>query len=133
MRILFLCKANVTRSQMAEAFFNEYSKKHTSESAALKIDINYIDERVIRAMKEIGFDLSNKKPKQVTNEMIDNADKVIILSPDLKEYYTWNKKPIIWDVYDVIKDKNGKIDYKQFVDIRNKIDGKIKGLVKRLG
>jgi len=133
MKLLFLCRANVTRSQMAEAFFNRYSKKHTSESAGLNLDSDNIDERVIRTMKEIGFDLSDKKPKKVTDEMIDNADRIIIVSPDLEQYYTWNKKPIIWNIYDIVKGENEQIDYRQFVDIRERVKTKIEELVKELG
>jgi protein-tyrosine-phosphatase len=132
MRLLFLCKANVTRSQMAEAFFNRYSKRHTSESAGLVLDIDYIDKRVIRAMKEIDFDLSDKKPKKVTKEMIDNADQVIIVSQDLKQYYTWKKKPIIWNIYDIIRNENGEVPYQQFLDIRERVKTKIEELVKKL-
>lgn len=133
MKLLFLCRANVTRSQMAEAFFNRYSKRHTSESAGLKLDSDNIDERVIRAMKEFGFDLSDKKPKKVTDKMIDNADRVIIVSPDLEKYYTWNKKPIIWNIYDIVKDENGQIPYQQFVDIRERVKTKIEELVREIG
>jgi protein-tyrosine-phosphatase len=133
MNLLFLCKANVTRSQMAEAFFNSYSERHISESAGLKLDIDYIDERVIRAMGEIGFDLSDKRPKKVTAEMVNNADRVIIVSPDLKQYYTWDKKPIIWDIYDVIRDGNGKIPYQQFIAIRERVKTKIEELVREIG
>ena len=118
---------------MAEAFFNRYSKKHTSESAGLNLDSDNIDERVIRTMKEIGFDLSDKKPKKVTDEMIDNADRIIIVSPDLEQYYTWNKKPIIWNIYDIVKGENEQIDYRQFVDIRERVKTKIEELVKELG
>lgn len=133
MKLLFLCKANVTRSQMAESFFNRYSKRHTSESAGLKLDIDYIDERVLRAMNEIGFDLSNKKPKRVTKEMVDEADKVIIVSQDLKQYYNFDKKPVIWDIYDVIKGEDGQIPYEQFLDVRQRVQAKIEELVKELG
>ena len=118
---------------MAEAFFNRYSKRHTSESAGLVLDIDYIDKRVIRAMKEIDFDLSDKKPKKVTKEMIDNADQVIIVSQDLKQYYTWKKKPIIWNIYDIIKNENGEVPYQQFLNIRERVKTKIEELVKKLG
>ena len=118
---------------MAEAFFNRYSKKHTSESAGVVLDIDYIDKRVLRAMDEIGFDLSYKKPREVTEEMINNSDKVILISPDLEQYYSWSKKPVVWNITDVVKDTNGQVSYQQFINVREKVKAKIKGLVRELG
>ncbi|MAH03718.1 hypothetical protein CMI39_02945 [Candidatus Pacearchaeota archaeon] len=127
MEILFLCKSNVTRSQMAEAFFNKLSKKHKAKSAALAYNINYIDKRVLRAMREIDFDISNKKPKKVTKEMIDHADQVIIMSHDLEQLYNWDKKPVIWNVEDVFEE-NGQIPYEQFTNRRDRIKKKVEKL-----
>ena len=35
MNILFVCKSNINRSQIAEAFFNEFSKNHKAISAGI--------------------------------------------------------------------------------------------------
>lgn len=133
MKLLFLCKANITRSQMAEAFFNAYSKLHTSESAGLKPEIYRMHNDVIKTMKEVGFDLSDKDPRIVTKDMINYADKIIIMSSDLEQYYIWNKKPIIWDIADVVKKENGQIPYQQFLNVREKVKAKIEELVEEIG
>lgn len=63
-RVLFVCTHNSARSQMAETFLNALGQERfEAESAGLEPrDINPL---VVEVMKEIGFDLSKKKPKSV--------------------------------------------------------------------
>ena len=59
-----MCTHNSARSQMAETFLNNLGQgRFEAESAGLEPrDINPL---VVEVMKEIGFDLSNKKPNSV--------------------------------------------------------------------
>jgi len=63
-RVLFVCTHNSARSQMAETFLNALGHgRFETESAGLEPrDINPL---VVEVMKEIGFDLSHKKPNSV--------------------------------------------------------------------
>src|SRR4030042_2112208 len=63
-RVLFVCTHNSARSQMAETFLNALGGgRFEAESAGLEPrDINPL---VIEVMKEVGFDLSNKRPNSV--------------------------------------------------------------------
>ena len=76
--VLFVCIGNSGRSQMAEAFFNKLSKTWKAISAGTKPDDN-IHPYTIRVMKEVGVDVSKQKPKMLTREMIEKADKIITL------------------------------------------------------
>ena len=38
MKVLFVCKSNIGRSQMAEAFFNKFSKNHKAISAGISTE-----------------------------------------------------------------------------------------------
>ena len=69
-RILFVCVENAGRSQMAEGFFREYSQKFEVVSAGTepKSKLNPV---VVETMKEVGIDITNQKPKQLSNEMIE--------------------------------------------------------------
>src|SRR3989338_10979201 len=61
MKILFICKSNVGRSQMAPAFFNKLSKKHKAVGAGTHVRENEnqsLHEFVIQSMAESGYDLS---------------------------------------------------------------------------
>jgi len=105
MKILFVCKANSGRSQLAEAIFNKLSKgKHQAASAGTKVireDVNregtkISDPNIIAVMKEIGVDVSGNVRNQVTPEMLEKVDKVVILAePEfVPEYLRQNKKSI---------------------------------------
>ena len=86
--ILFLCVHNTFRSQMAEAYFNTLAKgkglKWQAESAGF-LEGEKINPKAIALMKEEGIDISNKKPKLVTEEMINKADKIIIVCKECGE------------------------------------------------
>ncbi len=78
--VLFICKYNNGRSQVAEAFFNNLTKKHKAISAAgssVGRGINALD---IKLMKErFGIDISRQFPKPPSEDLLKNADKVIIV------------------------------------------------------
>lgn len=130
MKVLFLCSSNVFRSQIAEAFFNKYSKNSRAESAALIKPQNKMHPFVIKAMKEENIDISKNKSKKVTDKMIDSADLIVLLNPDLKQYFNKNKKTLIWDIPDIVAKETDEHLYPEFIKTRNLIKGKIKELIK---
>lgn len=134
MKILFLCKSNIFRSQIAEAFFNKYSKKHNSKSAGfIKPDKNN-HEFIIRAMSEKGIDISNKYSKELTKEMIDSADKIILMNDDLLSFAgnIPKNKLEIWDIEDTNASEEDEHKYPEIVAKRDKIEIRVKDLIKRL-
>ena len=63
-KVLFICRHNSGRSQMAEAFLNTLGEgRFQAESAGL--DPRPVDPRVVDAMAEIGYDLSHQASKDV--------------------------------------------------------------------
>lgn len=71
-----MCVENAGRSQMAQAFAAKYGI--TAESAGT-LPGSVVNPIVVKAMKEKGFDISKKRPKLLTQEMIENADLVITM------------------------------------------------------
>jgi len=62
-KILFVCIHNSARSQMAEAFLNKYGDgKFEAESAG--IEKGKLNPFVIKAMQEVGIDISNNQTKK---------------------------------------------------------------------
>ena len=56
-RVLFICVHNSARSQMAEAFLNEFgSERFAAESAGLEPGV--LNPLAVKAMGEIGIDIS---------------------------------------------------------------------------
>ncbi len=63
-KVLFICIHNSARSQMAEAFLNRLSQgKFVAESAGL--EAGKLNPIAVKAMAEIGYDISKNKTKDV--------------------------------------------------------------------
>ena len=75
--ILFVCTENAGRSQMAEAFFKKFSKSNFDVISAGTVPSNTLNSTVVMAMKEIGIDITEQKPKLLSNEMIENSVKTV--------------------------------------------------------
>jgi len=81
MTILFLCRQNAGRSQMAQAFFEEVAPGHEAISAGSE-PAEAVHPAVVHAMKEVGIDLSDRKPKRVDRAMLDRADHGVSMGCD---------------------------------------------------
>lgn len=134
MKILFVCKANVGRSQIAETIFNKLVKekglKHEAQSAGAepgkwKGKLVGEDKIVNPTLKEAGFDLGKQKSKKITKKQIKWADIVILMNNnfDIPDYIKESKRLILWD----IKDPKGRD-----LNFHRKIRDEIHILVNRL-
>lgn len=90
------------RSQMAEAFYNALTKSNDATSAGATAETkDHISKRAIEAMNDIGYDVTNLKPKQLTERMAEGADKVVYFPSDYMPGYVKNSdKSELWDVID---------------------------------
>jgi len=77
--VLFVCVHNSGRSQMAEAFFNHLTKGNIRAFSAGTKPSDGVDPTIINAMLEVGIDISKKKPKALTLEMMEKADLMITM------------------------------------------------------
>ena len=77
--ILFVCVHNSGRSQMAEAFFNNYVKGKAIAFSAGTQPADKVNPVVVEAMKEAGIDISRNKPKALTMEILEQSDRVITM------------------------------------------------------
>lgn len=77
--VLFVCVHNSGRSQMAEAFFNHLTKGNMRAFSAGTKPSDMVDPTIIKVMLEVGIDISKKRPKALTLEMIEQADLMITM------------------------------------------------------
>lgn len=77
--ILFVCIHNSGRSQMAEAFFNQMAKGKAQACSAGTQPADKVNPTVVEAMKEVGIDISHNKPKALTVDMVESADRMITM------------------------------------------------------
>jgi len=76
--VLFVCKANSCRSQMAEGWLKSFKDpKIIIESAGLKS--TEVNQNAVKVMGEVGVDLTNHTSKPISDFEPDNWDEVISL------------------------------------------------------
>ncbi|MFH1774415.1 MAG: arsenate reductase ArsC [Methanobacteriota archaeon] len=78
MKVLFVCVGNSARSQIAEALFNKIAGKKEAQSAGTE-PAEKVSPKAVEAMREIGTDISMQKPKLLTQEMVEKAEKIITM------------------------------------------------------
>lgn len=63
-KVLFICIHNSARSQMAEAWLNSICGR-SFEAQSAGLEPGTLNPIVVEAMREVGIDISNKKPQAV--------------------------------------------------------------------
>ena len=77
-RVLFLCSHNAARSQMAEGFLRAYAgDRFVVQSAGTKATA--IHPLAVRAMREVGIDISDQRSKSV-DDVGEGWDVVVTVS-----------------------------------------------------
>ncbi|MBA3977813.1 MAG: arsenate reductase ArsC [Nitrosopumilus sp.] len=128
--VLFVCVENAGRSQMAEGFFRKYAQDDYEPISAGTIPKSQINPLAAEAMREIGIDISNQKPKELSEEMIRNAYKIINMGCMDKNFCPTLFVPKVLDWG--IEDPRGK-PIEKVREIRDEIERKIKEMVKEIG
>lgn len=124
--VLFVCIENSSRSVMAEAFARRLGLDATSAGTVPAAQVNPI---VTEVMKEVGADVSQAKPKKLTEEMIEAADVVVLTDATLKSAIPsglrkrMKKKVVEW----YIPDPQGRI-IEEIRFLRDEIEGMVKKL-----
>ncbi len=126
MKILFVCEGNMMRSQMAEVFYNEFTGTSDAVSAGATAETkDHISKRAIAAMDAVGYDVTNLKPKQLTEQMIDKAGRVVYFPSDyMPEYVKQSSKSELWQVIDphYHKEEGMPLVYEVRDEIRKKVE-----------
>lgn len=84
MRVLFVCVGNSARSQMAQGYYNFKAAKEEAISAGTK-PAERVSSKAIQAMAEVGVDISKAKPKLLTPEMVEEAERIITMGCKVEE------------------------------------------------
>lgn len=140
MNVLFVCKNNVARSQIAKAIFNQKSNKHTAQSAGTNVMNNgeTLKQRAdkkggslaLSVMDDKGYNIGEYKQTQLTKDALNNFDLVVNMSAKrytpkwLSEYPNY----IYWKIKDP---KN--ISYQLTDSVSKQIELKVTSLITKLG
>ena len=112
MKVLFVCRANVGRSQAAMEFYNQLVPGYGASAGTIvdksgeKLKERFGAEHIITVMKEHGSDMSENIRTQITQKMLNDYDKVIVMAEPntVPNWLSDNPKVITWTIEDA-KDK----------------------------
>lgn len=132
MKILFVCEGNMMRSQMAEAFYTSQTGTQGASSAGAVAETKeHISPRAIDALDEVGLDGRELSPLQLTEEMVEQADRVIYFPSDfMPDYVRQSPKSELWDVVDPHYHKDEGMELVR--QVRDDIRQRVKKLVEEL-
>ncbi len=143
MKVLFVCQANIGRSQVAQVCFDQLSS-HESLGAGMAVDEitansnwpgkklkDVPNPRSVEYIKrEFGVDISGRERRQLTPQMMDEADMVIVINDKANwpDYVTEGGKVVFWD----IRDGLGQLDDAAY-HIYGQVRQKVEELVREVG
>ena len=140
MKILFVCKANMFRSRVAEAYFNKINKNKKIIATSAGIFKGDTPEKSsVNAAKKLGIEI-NGKPKPISLDLLRKTDLIIIVADNVSssefKFQTkeitkkFVKKIIRWEITDEKTNKEKEITG-IIKKIMKKVDKLVKGLSKK--
>ena len=143
MKVLFICYANVGRSQVAEACFKKLSQ-HDTHSAGIAVNeriaqlklpgkkLKHVANQssVDYIKREFGIDVSEKERQQLVPEMMDTADLAIVIAEKERwpSYLREGDKVVFWDIPDPVGMAGGAAD-----EIYKEVQRRVELLVAEIG
>ena len=99
-KVLFVCLHNAGRSQMSQALFErEAGGAHEAQSAGTTPG-DRVHPEVVEAMRELGMDLADRRPRRLTDDLARWADVVVTMGCGDECPYIPGKRYIDWDLPD---------------------------------
>ena len=129
-RVMFVCKKNSRRSQMAEGFARTLGSGVISVASS-GLEASKVDSKAVEVMAEIGIDISNQTSKPLSDFKADDYDAVISLcgcGVNLPE--AWVLREIFQDWQ--LDDPEGE-PIETFYRVRDEIKERVASLLTKLG
>jgi arsenate reductase len=126
-KVLFVCLHNAGRSQISQALFERYAGgRHEAQSAGTTPG-DRVHPNVVAVMKEEGVDLSDSKPRLLTDDLARWADIVITMGCGDACPVIPGKRYIDWELRDP---KDLSVDEVREIkeDIKNRVTNLVKDL-----
>jgi arsenate reductase len=96
-RALFVCVQNAGRSQMAQAL---YERRGGEARSAGTRPADAVHPEVVEALREIGLDVSGRRPKRLERADAEWADVVVTMGCGDECPYVPGKRYVDWDLPD---------------------------------
>lgn len=128
-RVIFACRHNAGRSQMAAAFFRRQADPALAEAlSAGTTPGDRVHPEVAAAMEEIGVDLSHAKPQLLTTEIASGAGTLVTMGCGEECPFIPGAVVEDWP----LEDPKGK-PLERVREIRDEIERRVAALITRRG
>ncbi len=125
--VLFVCLHNAGRSQMSRALFEAAADgRHMAQSAGTT-PADRVHPEVAEAMRELGIELSGRRPQRLTEELAAQADVVVTMGCGDSCPYIPGKRYVDWE----LPDPKGR-PLPEVRAIRDEIAVRVRALVEEL-
>jgi len=125
--VLFVCLHNAGRSQMSQALFERAAAGAHGARSAGTTPGDRVHPEVVEAMRELGIDLADRRPRKLTRELAEEADVVVTMGCGDECPYIPGKRYIDWD----LEDPKGR-PVEEVRATRDDIDRRVRALVAEL-
>jgi arsenate reductase (thioredoxin) len=98
--ILFVCLHNAGRSQMSQALFERATDGRHRALSAGTTPAEHLHPEVIEAMRELGIDLSDRRPQLLTHQLAEQADLIVTMGCGDQCPYIPGKRYLDWNLPD---------------------------------
>ncbi len=126
--MVFVCVENARRSQMAQGFAEALGQGKVEVYSAGSRPSQQIDPMIIEVMKEIGIDLSSKRPKSLNDLPSIEMDYLVTMGCEEMCPAIPAKKIIEWEIPDP---KGKSIEF--YREIRDLVENKVKAFIEEIG
>jgi len=141
-KVLFVCWANINRSQIAESIFNGLAEGDRAISAGISprragVLVRNEHNNPFLPMCERGYDLSKARVKRLDRKAADSAGKVVLIFgrnhlKDVPDYLLRRPDIELWDVGSI----SDQTSFKEYCRLERKriatIERRVRGLLRRL-
>ena len=97
---LFVCLLNAGRSQMSAALFERAAGGRHRALSAGTTPGERVHPEVVEVMRELGVDLSGRRPRRLTQELAEQADVVVTMGCGDACPYVPGTRYLDWELED---------------------------------
>ncbi|NSC19836.1 arsenate reductase ArsC [Streptomyces albus subsp. chlorinus] len=126
--VLFVCVHNAGRSRMAAALLTHLAGDQVEVRSAGSAPADQVDPAVVDAMREVGIDLTQARPRVLTTEAVRASDVVVTMGCGDACPVFPGKRYLDW----ALADPAGQ-DIQAVRPIRDQIEQHTRGLLSELG
>lgn len=102
-KIAFVCVGNAGRSQMATALAERERSERGMDVEIITGGIDpseSVHDEVVEAMDELGIDISDRSPRQITPRDIEDVDYVVTMGCSVEQFHPddWDGESFVWEL-----------------------------------